>query len=81
MANLVPERLAMARQLGAPRYYSDRCRDGLVLECRAIRNAREEIGLDSIIVMVPFRCGRRTRPSRSWPSTGCGAARPACRSM
>ena len=39
---------------GASRYYSERYRDGFVLECRAIRKAREEIGLDNIIVMVPF---------------------------
>ena len=39
---------------GASRYYSERYRDGFVLECRAIRKARDEIGLDNIIVMVPF---------------------------
>ena len=39
---------------GASRYYSERYRDGFALECRAIRKAREEIGLDNIIVMVPF---------------------------
>ncbi len=39
---------------GASRYYSDEYRDGFKLECRAIKLAREEIGLDNIIVMVPF---------------------------
>lgn len=39
---------------GASRYYSDDYRDGFALECRAIRRAREEIGLDNIIVMIPF---------------------------
>ena len=39
---------------GASRYYSARYRDGFALECRAIRKAREEIGLDNVVVMVPF---------------------------
>jgi pyruvate,water dikinase len=39
---------------GASRYYSDRYREGFALECRAIRKVREEIGLDNVIVMVPF---------------------------
>ncbi len=39
---------------GASRYYSDRYREGFDLECRAIRKAREEIGLENIIVMIPF---------------------------
>ncbi len=39
---------------GAARYRSERYRDGFALECRAIRMAREEIGLDNIIVMLPF---------------------------
>ncbi len=39
---------------GASRYYSDRYRDGFALECRALRRAREEMGLENIIVMVPF---------------------------
>ncbi|MDQ3575608.1 MAG: phosphoenolpyruvate synthase, partial [Actinomycetota bacterium] len=36
---------------GASRYYSDDYRDGFALECRAIRRAREEIGLVNIMVM------------------------------
>lgn len=39
---------------GASRYYSDRYRDGFALECRAIERARREIGLDNIVVMLPF---------------------------
>jgi pyruvate,water dikinase len=39
---------------GASRYYSDRYREGFALECRAIKRAREEIGLTNILVMIPF---------------------------
>ena len=39
---------------GASRYYSDEYREGFELECRAIRKAREEIGMSNIIVMIPF---------------------------
>ena len=39
---------------GASRYYSDRYREGFALECRALRKVREEIGLENVIVMVPF---------------------------
>lgn len=39
---------------GASRYYSDGYREGFALECRAVRMAREEIGLDNIIIMIPF---------------------------
>ena len=39
---------------GASRYYSEGYREGFALECRAIRLAREEIGLDNIVVMIPF---------------------------
>lgn len=39
---------------GASRYYSDRYRDGFALECRAVKRAREQIGLDNIVVMIPF---------------------------
>jgi len=39
---------------GASRYYSDRYRDGFALECRAIRRVREEIGLENVVVMIPF---------------------------
>jgi pyruvate, water dikinase len=39
---------------GASRYYSDDYRDGFALECRAIRRACEEIGLDNVVMMIPF---------------------------
>lgn len=39
---------------GASRYYGERYREGFGLECRAIRKAREKIGLDNIIIMIPF---------------------------
>ncbi len=39
---------------GASRYYSDRYREGFALECRAIKRAREEIGLANVVVMIPF---------------------------
>ncbi len=39
---------------GASRYYSDRYRDGFALECRAIKKAREQIGLENLLVMIPF---------------------------
>ncbi len=39
---------------GASRYHSDRYRDGFAMECRALRRAREEIGLQNIVIMVPF---------------------------
>ncbi|MCF7838528.1 MAG: phosphoenolpyruvate synthase [Candidatus Marinimicrobia bacterium] len=39
---------------GASRYYSDRYRDGFALECRAMKKAREELGLTNICLMIPF---------------------------
>ncbi len=39
---------------GASRYYHPDYRDGFALECRAIRRAREEIGLTNIVMMIPF---------------------------
>ena len=39
---------------GASRYYSAGYRDGFALECRALRRVREEIGLDNVVVMIPF---------------------------
>jgi pyruvate,water dikinase len=39
---------------GASRYYSDGYRDGFALECRALRRAREEMGLVNIVPMIPF---------------------------
>ena len=39
---------------GASRYYHDGYRAGFALECRAISKVREEMGLDNVIVMIPF---------------------------
>lgn len=39
---------------GASRYYSEEYRDGFALECEAIRKAREEIGFENIVIMIPF---------------------------
>ncbi|RFC32654.1 MAG: phosphoenolpyruvate synthase [Candidatus Nitrotoga sp. MKT] len=39
---------------GASRYIVDSFRDCFALECRAIRQVREEIGLTNIEVMIPF---------------------------
>lgn len=39
---------------GASRYYSENYREGFELECRALKKVREEIGLDNVIVMIPF---------------------------
>ncbi len=39
---------------GASRYYDDGYREGFALECRAIRKVRDEVGLDNVIVMIPF---------------------------
>ncbi|MFP4053044.1 MAG: phosphoenolpyruvate synthase [Phycisphaerae bacterium] len=39
---------------GASRYYSDRYRDGFALECAAIQRARQEIGTDNVVGMIPF---------------------------
>jgi pyruvate,water dikinase len=39
---------------GASRYYSDRYREGFALECQAIRQVREQIGLTNVVIMIPF---------------------------
>ncbi|NGX30571.1 MAG: hypothetical protein K940chlam4_01421, partial [Candidatus Anoxychlamydiales bacterium] len=39
---------------GASRYYNKRYIDGFTLECSAIKKARELLGLDNIVIMVPF---------------------------
>ncbi|MEX0770510.1 MAG: phosphoenolpyruvate synthase [Balneolaceae bacterium] len=39
---------------GASRYYSDGYREGFALECKALKKVREEIGLNNVIVMIPF---------------------------
>jgi pyruvate,water dikinase len=49
-----PEENPMLGWRGASRYYDEDYREGFALECQAVRKAREEIGLDNIVVMVPF---------------------------
>jgi pyruvate,water dikinase len=39
---------------GASRYYSEKYEEGFELECRAIKQVREIIGLDNVIIMIPF---------------------------
>ncbi|WP_404816002.1 phosphoenolpyruvate synthase [Streptomyces thermolineatus] len=39
---------------GASRYYDEGYRDGFALECRALRRVREHLGLDNVVVMIPF---------------------------
>lgn len=39
---------------GASRYYSEKYKEAFGLECKAIKIVREEMGLDNVIVMVPF---------------------------
>ncbi|MFP3898605.1 MAG: phosphoenolpyruvate synthase [Dehalococcoidia bacterium] len=39
---------------GASRYYSDRYREGFALECRAVERVRNVMGLENVIVMIPF---------------------------
>jgi pyruvate,water dikinase len=39
---------------GASRYYSDRYREGFALECRALLEVRERMGLTNVVIMIPF---------------------------
>ena len=39
---------------GASRYTSDAYKQAFALECRAVRRVRETIGLDNVVVMIPF---------------------------
>ncbi len=39
---------------GAARYCDERYRAGFALECVALKRVREEMGLDNVILMVPF---------------------------
>jgi pyruvate,water dikinase len=39
---------------GASRYYSAAYQEAFGLECKAIKIVREEMGLDNVIVMIPF---------------------------
>ena len=48
---------------GASRYYSPHYRDGFALECQAIKRVREVMGLDNVIIMIPF-CRRLQEADR-----------------
>jgi pyruvate,water dikinase len=39
---------------GAARYYDPRYRDGFALECQAMRQVREDMGLTNVKLMIPF---------------------------
>jgi pyruvate,water dikinase len=39
---------------GASRYYSPEYKEAFGMECRAIRRVREQMGLDNVVVMIPF---------------------------
>ncbi len=39
---------------GASRYYDEKYKRGFELECRALKKVREVIGMDNVIVMIPF---------------------------
>ena len=39
---------------GASRYYSEKYKEAFGLECEAIKYVREYLGLDNVIVMIPF---------------------------
>ncbi len=49
-----PEANPMLGFRGASRYYSARYREGFALECQAIKYLREVIGMDNVIIMIPF---------------------------
>lgn len=39
---------------GASRYYDEKYKDAFALECRALKRARDDMGLNNIKVMIPF---------------------------
>ena len=39
---------------GASRYYYPVYKPAFQLECRAVKKVREEMGLDNLVVMIPF---------------------------
>jgi pyruvate,water dikinase len=39
---------------GASRYYNPRYREGFALECRAMKQVRDEMGLTNVKLMIPF---------------------------
>ncbi len=65
---------------GASRYAHEAYREGFALECRALRRVREEMGLDNVIVMIPF-CRSieeavRVQAGDGAPRSGARRARP-----
>lgn len=49
-----PEPNPMLGLRGASRYYHPRYREAFALECASILRAREVVGLDNVVVMIPF---------------------------
>jgi pyruvate,water dikinase len=39
---------------GASRYYNERYKEGFLLECKAMRRVREDMGLHNVKLMIPF---------------------------
>ncbi len=39
---------------GASRYYDEKYREGFALECQAMKKVRDDMGLNNVILMVPF---------------------------
>lgn len=39
---------------GASRYAHEAYREGFALECRALRRVREDMGLENVVIMIPF---------------------------
>jgi len=39
---------------GASRYYDPKFKEAFGLECRAVKRVREDMGLDNVVVMIPF---------------------------
>lgn len=39
---------------GASRYYDEKYKTAFELECKALKETKEELGLDNLIIMVPF---------------------------
>ena len=39
---------------GASRYFSEQFTDCFVMECEALRQVRETMGLDNVVVLIPF---------------------------
>lgn len=50
----IEEQNPMLGLRGASRYYNERYREAFELECEAVKSAREALGFDNIIVMIPF---------------------------